>query len=80
MRTMLHRGLVRANDLSGLSFWLTCSIIEARGPEDTGFLSLGVLACGHGRLHRTLVNVAKMHDCDGLFRVVEDRLALVERR
>jgi hypothetical protein len=57
---MLLNGLVRANDLSGLSFWLTCSIIEARGPEDTGFLSLGVLACGHGRLHRTLGNVAKI--------------------
>ncbi len=80
MRTMLHRGLVRANDLSGLSFWLTCSIIEARGPEDTGFLSLGVLACGHGRLHRTLMNVAFFHDHTHLFRVAEYSAVVRERR
>ncbi len=80
MRTKLHRGLECASDLSGLSFWLTSGSIEAAGQGATAFLWLGVLACEHGMLHLTLVNVASFGDYNHSFRVAEDVLGIVERR
>jgi hypothetical protein len=80
LRTRLHRGLKRASALSGLSCWLVSYMIAGTATEEAGFLWLGVPLNGHGRLHLTLVNVAKIRDHNHLFCVAEDLLEFTERR